>query len=224
MSTGVWHALGRVSYRTGLQVQERVAEERARGARSDTLLLLEHPPTITLGRRSPESDLLRSREELIAAGIAVERVGRGGGATYHGPGQLVGYPIVRLSHGGRGVRKFVRAIEDMLIEVSDGFGARAARHGGHPGAWVGPRKLASIGIEVRRGITRHGFALNVDMDLAPFRAIVPCGMPALELADLSRAAGRPIPLAAVAAAVVRAWSSRFGRMEEGTLDGIEAAG
>lgn len=224
MSVGVWHALGRVSYRTGLRIQERVAEERGRECRPDTLLLLEHPPTITLGRRSLESDLLRSREELLGAGIGIERVGRGGRATYHGPGQILGYPIVRLSHGGRGVREFVGAMENMLIEVIGCFGVHAERRAGHPGAWVGPRKLASIGIEVRRGISRHGFALNVDMDLAPFRAIVPCGMPALELGDLSRAAGRRIPLASVAEAVVRAWQARFGEMEEETLDGIETAG
>ncbi len=224
VSVGVWHGLGRVSYRASLSIQERVAEDRARDARPDTLLLLEHPPTITLGRRSSESDLLRSRGELLAAGIGVERVRRGGRATYHGPGQLVGYPIVRLSRAGRGVREFVGAVEDMLVEVIAGFGVRAERRDGHPGAWVGSRKLASIGIEVRRGISRHGFALNVDMDLAPFRTIVPCGMPALEVADLSRAACRPISVASVAAAVVRAWPSRFGRMDEETLDGIEAAG
>ena len=218
-----WHALGVVEYRIALAAQERIAAERERGARGDTLLLLEHPPTITLGRRASAADVLWDPSRLESAGIGVERVGRGGRATYHGPGQLVGYPIVRLGRGGRGVRRFVADLEALLLEVSRGFGVRAAIRPGHPGLWVGERKLASIGVEVRGGVSRHGFALNVDVDLRPFEAIVPCGMPGLALTDLSRELGERVTVAAVSEAVVRGWRSRFGATEQETLDGCEAA-
>jgi lipoate-protein ligase B len=224
VSINVWKALGRVSYRAALQIQERIAKERLEELRPDTLLLLEHPPTITLGRRGSRADILWNGERLASAAIAVESVGRGGLATYHGPGQLVGYPITRIGRGGRGVREFVEAIEEALVEAIRGFGLLAERRRGHPGAWLGRSKVASIGIEVWRGISRHGFALNVDMDLAPFQAIVPCGTPGLDLTDLSRAAGERISLAEAERAVVRAWSARFGEIDEETWDGFEAVG
>jgi lipoate-protein ligase B len=224
LATGIWHALGLVSYAAGLEVQERIAGERERDLRPDTLLLLEHPPTITLGRRASRNDVLWNPEALARAGIAVERVRRGGQATYHGPGQLVGYPIVRLSSAGRGVRRFVESLEEMLFDVIASFGGRAERRAGHPGAWVANRKIASIGIEIRRGVSRHGFALNVDMDLGPFSAIIPCGMPGLELTDLARAGNVEVDVSAAAAAVVRAWKRRFGEFEEERLDVVEAPG
>jgi len=224
MNRGAWHALGVVEYTAALAIQQRVAAEREACLRPDTLLLLEHPPTITLGRRAGDADVLWDASRLGRAGIAVERVGRGGRATYHGPGQLVGYPIVLLEHGGRAVRRFVAELEELLLEVSEQFGVRAAVRPAHPGIWVGDKKLASIGIEVRRGVSRHGFALNTDVDLEPFAAIVPCGMPGLELTDLSRETGTTVSVATAADAVLRAWRSRFGEMEEENLDGFEAAG
>ena len=224
MSCGVWRALGPVPYRAALEIQERVAAERLTDARPDTLLLLEHPPTITLGRRAAPAEVLWEPRRLAAAGIAVEYTGRGGRATYHGRGQLVGYPIVRLSRGGRAVREFVERLEAVLLDASGSFGVRARRRPNHPGAWIGGRKLASLGIAVRRGITRHGFALNVDMDLAPFQAIVPCGIPGLEVTDLSRAAGTRIGIDEAISAVVRAWQARFGPIEEEREDVREAVG
>jgi len=220
MGRGTAHALGVVEYPTALTLQQRLADERAAELRGDTLLLLEHPPTITLGRRATDADVLWDAGRLERTGIALARVGRGGRATYHGPGQLVGYPIVRL---GRGVRRFVGDLESLLIEVAACFGVEADRRAGHPGVWIGDRKLASIGIEVRRGVTRHGFALNVDVDLEPFRAIVPCGLPGLELTDLTRETGRPVSVAAATDAVLEAWRSRFGGIEQERLDGFEAA-
>lgn len=219
----VWRSLGLVSYGAGLEIQDRVAAERAVEARPDTLLLLEHPPTITLGRRAVDGDILWSRADLGRLGITVARVGRGGQATYHGPGQLVGYPIVRLGGGGRGVRQFVDGIEAALIRAAGDFGVRAERRSGHPGVWVSGRKLASIGVEVRRGVSRHGFALNVDTDLSPFQTIVPCGVPGLALTDLSRASGSRVSLNAAIAAVLRAWQGPFGMIEEESLDGEAAA-
>jgi lipoate-protein ligase B len=224
VGSGVWQALGRVPYRDALTIQETIAAERARGLRPDTLLLLEHPPTVTLGRRASANDLRRPEAELADDGIAVERVRRGGRATYHGPGQLVGYPIVRLPSGGRGVRRFVAALESTLIDAVAAFGVAVERHSGHPGAWIGDRKIASIGIEVRRGITRHGFALNVAMDLEPFSAIVPCGVPGLEMTDLSREAGTHIAEHEAMAAVLRAWRRHLGTIEEERLHVAQSVG
>jgi lipoate-protein ligase B len=224
MNGGVWHALGSVPYRTGLAIQERIGAERSRGLRPDTLLLLEHPPTVTLGRRAGAEDVLWDPDRLARAGIAVERAGRGGRATYHGPGQLIGYPIVRLSSHGRGVRRFVAGLEALLLDVARLFEVMATRRSGHPGIWVGDRKLASIGIEVRRGVSRHGFALNVDVDPRAFEAIVPCGMPGLEVTDLTREARSRISIEMAARAVLAVWTLRFGKIEEETLDGLDAAG
>jgi lipoate-protein ligase B len=224
VSYAVWRSLGPVSYGVALDIQERVASERSTDARPDTLLLLEHPPTITLGRRAGAAEVLWAPERLAAAGIEAVSTGRGGRATYHGPGQLVGYPIVRLPRGGRAVRDFVERLEAVLLEAASAFGVRAQRRPDHPGAWIGRRKLASLGIAVRRGITRHGFALNVDMDLAPFQAIVPCGVPGLEFTDLSRATGARVALDEAARAVVRAWRAQFGAIEEERDDVREAAG
>jgi lipoate-protein ligase B len=223
MKSGTWHALGLVTYRSGLAIQDRIADERAGCLRPDTLLLLEHPPTITLGRRASGADVLWDAERLRHSGIAVEWVSRGGGATLHVPGQLVGYPIVRLAHGGRAVRTFVSGLEALLLDVARSFGVRADRRKGYPGVWVDERKLASIGIEVRREISRHGFALNVDVQLGPFRAIVPCGTPGLEMTDLCREAGATIRVAEVIDVVVRAWQARFGTLEEETRNELEAA-
>jgi lipoate-protein ligase B len=223
MKSGTWHALGFVSYRSGLAIQDRVADERVRNLRPDTLLLLEHPPTITLGRRASDADVLWDAERLERSRISLERVSRGGGATVHVPGQLVGYPIVRLPHGGRAVRAFIAGLEALLLDVARSFGVRAGRRPGHPGVWVGERKLASIGIEIRRGISRHGFALNVDVDPTPFRAIVACGIPGLEMTDLSSEAGARIHIAEAIDAVARAWRARFGATEEETWNELEAA-
>jgi len=221
MTGGNWQAFGVVPYCEGLGIQERVAAERARGNRPDTLLLLEHPPTITLGRRASEGDVLWHACDLERSGITVERVGRGGRATYHGPGQLVGYPIARLSCHGRGVRRFVAGLEGVLADVARRFGVVASARVGHPGVWVGAKKLGSIGIEIRGGVSRHGFALNVDMDLAPFQAIVPCGMPGLETTDLSREAGTKISIAAATGALLAAWQARFGILEEEAAYGCD---
>jgi lipoate-protein ligase B len=224
MDGGVWQALGVVPYPISLAIQRRLAEERAAGLRPDTLLLLEHPPTITLGRRAGQEDLLWGAERLVGAGIVIARAGRGGRATYHGPGQLVGYAISRLSRHGRGVRRFVAQMETVLLDVAQGFGVTASRRAGHPGVWVRDRKLASIGIEVRRGISRHGFALNVDVDLRPFGAIVPCGVPGLEVTDLTREAGSRITVEAAALRVLAAWRRRFGEIVEEAANGLDAAG
>ena len=224
MRGAIWHRLGRVSYREALAIQERIADERVRELRPDTILVLEHPPTVTLGRRAAVGDVLWTAERLAADGIVAEPAARGGGATYHGPGQLVGYPIVRVSHHGRGVRRFVGDLESVLVEASRRLGVAADRRPEKPGVWVGERKLASIGVEIRRGVSRHGFAWNVDMDLRPFTAIVPCRDPGLSMTDLSREARTKITMAEATEALRRTWERRFGRLAEETSDELEAHG
>lgn len=201
--------LGSVPYRRGLALQERLADEVARGEHPGVLLLLEHPPTVTLGRRASAGDLRVAADRLDRLGVEVVRVGRGGGATVHAPGQLVGYPIVRLKAGGRAVRRFVDTLEGLLEEACLRLGIDAHRREGSPGLFAAGRKVASLGLEIRRGVVRHGFALNVDMDVSSFDWIVPCRTPGLQVTDLSRVAGRRIALADAVALVREAWTRRF---------------
>ena len=206
-----FRVLGSVPYRQALALQERLSEEVARGVREDTWLVLEHPPTVTLGKRSAREDLLVDEATLAERGIDVVRVGRGGGATYHGPGQIVGYPIVRLTAAGRGVRRFVDDLERTLVAACARLGVGAEPEVDGPGLWAGGRKIAAIGLEVRHRVVRHGFALNVDMDLSGFDCIVPCRSPRLDVGDLSRVAGRRIGADEAIAALHGAWLDRFGR-------------
>jgi lipoyl(octanoyl) transferase len=176
------HWLGRMEYDTAHGLQKRLVDERAAGAIPDQLLLLEHPAVLTLGRNSDPSHILASPDDLIARGIAVHRVERGGEVTYHGPGQLVAYPIVALAPRGLLLRPLVRALEAALIATCAAFGVQAGRRDGHPGCWCDPdgtmpRKIGALGLRVERGVTYHGIALNVSVDLADFDLIDPCGMP-----------------------------------------------
>lgn len=212
--TTLWRDLGRLSHHAALAVQEALAAARRRDERPDTLLLVEHPPTVTLGRRAVPGDLGAGAEALAERGIEVVTVGRGGGATYHGPGQLVGYPIARVGRGGRGVRAWVGALERVLVGAARALGAPAVARPGRPGAWVGEAKIGALGIEIHHGVSRHGFALNVAMDLEPFDWIVPCRMPGLRAVDVARAAGRPVTLREAKAAVLAAWAETLGRVEE----------
>ncbi len=168
-------ALGCVDYAQALALQRRLWQARREDAIPDTLLLLSHPPTITLGRRADPAHLLAEPAVLRAAGIEVVKSERGGAATYHGPGQLVGYCIVKLAE--RGPRDFVHRLEEVLIRVARAYGVPAERLPGDTGVWVKGRKLAALGLTLQRRVTRHGFALNVAPNLAHFQYIVPCGPP-----------------------------------------------
>ena len=189
--------LGRVDYDEGLRLQAQIAALVAGGRLCNVLLLLEHPPVLTLGRNANRANVLASDELLAARGVTLHAINRGGDVTYHGPGQLVGYPIFDLrtlqnSKGGRmGPVDFVRGMEEVLIRVCAGFGVQAARVPGLTGVWCGPagneansqgtnsehqRKIGAIGIHVAKGITSHGFAFNVTTDLRDFQLIVPCGI------------------------------------------------
>jgi lipoate-protein ligase B len=204
-------ALGRIGYEPALARQEALVAAKLGGDRTDYLLLLEHDPVYTLGRGADAADLCGAPERL---GVPVFRIGRGGGATYHGPGQLVAYPILGLAFHGRDVHRYVRRLEDILIAVCAAFGVRAEGRPGQTGVWVGPRKIASIGIGVRRWVTLHGVALNVATDLRYFGAIVPCATPGQATTSLSLELGRPLAVGEVAAHFVAAFRRRFGYRDD----------
>lgn len=196
----VW--LGDVAYGRALELQLDYVGRRARGEVGDTLLLLTHPHVYTFGRAGNARNLLVRPESLALEGIAVERVGRGGDVTYHGPGQLVGYPIVRLAKPD--VHRYVRAIEAALIDVLGASGVPARRIEGLTGVWAGEKKIASIGVGVRQWVTYHGFALNVCTDLSYFRRIHLCGLVGREATSISEAVGREVPVDEVRGAVAAA--------------------
>jgi lipoyl(octanoyl) transferase len=170
--------LGLMPYAEALALQRRLVEERRAGLISDVLLLVEHPPVLTLGVRGDggRSHVLASPEALSAKGIEIFETGRGGGVTYHGPGQLVGYPIIDLRPDRCDVHRYVRDLEEVLIRVARDFDIEAARVPGLTGIWVGQEKLAAIGVRISRWITSHGFAFNVETNLDHFNLIVPCGI------------------------------------------------
>jgi lipoyl(octanoyl) transferase len=178
----VAHWLGRIDYREAWNLQRRLAAARAEDRIPDQLLLLEHPAVLTLGRHADESHVLAAPADLAARGIEVIRIERGGEVTYHGPGQLVAYPILHLSRAGLLLRPLVRALEAAMADACAAFGVEAGRRDGHPGAWCepdgpAPRKIGALGLRVERGVTFHGIALNVAPDLEDFELIDACGMP-----------------------------------------------
>jgi lipoyl(octanoyl) transferase len=196
--------LGRVDYRTAWEAQRRLAAARADGRIGDQLLLLEHPPVLTLGRHADERHVLAPRALLDARGIEVVRVERGGEVTYHGPGQLVAYPILELSRRALLLRPLVRALEGAMIDTCAAFGVVAGRRDGHPGCWCDPdgdtpRKIGALGIRVERSVSYHGIALNVSTDLRDFELIDPCGMPGLASTSIEAELATAPPHAARAA-------------------------
>ena len=188
--------LGRVPYREAWALQHELVTERAADRITDRLLLLEHPAVLTLGRHADESHVRATPDELARRGIEVIRIERGGEVTYHGPGQLVAYPILALSRRGLLLRPLVGALEAAMIETCASLGVIAGRREGEPGCWVDPdgprpRKIGALGIRVERGVSYHGIALNVAPDLADFDLIDACGMPGVESTSIAREAGWP---------------------------------
>ena len=194
-----------------MDLQKDLVEQRKQGLIPDQLLLLEHPHVITLGARNHNapSHVLETAESLAQKGVALVETGRGGDVTYHGPGQLVGYPILELPEDRRDVHRYVRDLEDVLIQAVSDFGIFAERIPGLTGIWVGDEKLAAIGVRISRWVTSHGFALNVSTDLSHFGLIVPCGIPDKGVTSLERLLGLPVPMAEVAGAVVRRFERVF---------------
>ena len=201
-----------MEYSAAARMQEDLVDARRRDAVPDSLLLLEHPPVITLGRSAGAGHVLISPEARAQRGIALHETGRGGDVTYHGPGQLVGYPIVALEPGRRDVRAYLRDLEEALIRVLSDFGVRGERRDGLTGVWIGDRKAAAIGVRVSTGwITSHGFALNVTTDLRALSSIVPCGIRGLGVTSLQEALGAPLPLRTVADSAARRLAEILGR-------------
>ncbi len=207
--------LGRVEYQTGLELQKQLVEDRRAGRIGDTLLLLEHPPVITLGAktRGKPTNVVATPDALEDAGVTVHETGRGGDVTYHGPGQLVGYPIFDLKPDRCDVHQYVRDLEEALIIAMRRFGVEGGRVNGLTGVWVGPpgreEKLAAIGVRISRWITSHGFALNVSPDLSHFDLIVPCGITDRGVTSLARLIGRDVPMPEVEDAVVEGMTKVF---------------
>lgn len=203
--------LGTVSYAEALALQAELVKQRRAGEIPDTLLLLEHPHVITLGSGSHAEHVLLSEAERAARGIELWEAGRGGDVTYHGPGQLVGYPILALEAERRDLHRYLRELEQVLIRVLGDFGLAAGRKEGMTGVWVADRKLAAIGVRVSSGwITSHGFALNVRTDLTFFDAIVPCGITGYAVGSLSAELKREVELEEVEHVVTRHFASAFG--------------
>lgn len=204
--------LGSISYAEATRLQERLVASRRRGESPDTLLLLEHPPVITFGRGADPRHVLAGEEELQRRGIELHDAGRGGDVTYHGPGQLVGYPIVALEGDRRDAHRYLREIEQALIDAVAEFGVRAGRVDGLTGVWVGDEKLAAIGVRLSTGwITSHGFALNVHPDLSGFDTIVPCGIRGRGVTSLARLTGLELTVRQVAERVAPHVARTLGR-------------
>lgn len=206
--------LGLVEYEDGLLVQHILEEGRRQDALPDTLVLLEHPPVITLGRGALQKisqQILCSPDILQEFGIDVIPTDRGGAVTYHGPGQLVVYPILQLRGSERDVHGYLRRLEEVVIRTLADFGIQAHREPGRTGVWVRGEKIASIGVHLSRWITRHGLALNVINDLTPFDLIVPCGLSGIRMTSMERVSGRSIPLQEVEDALVAHFGSVFAR-------------
>jgi lipoyl(octanoyl) transferase len=202
--------LGRISYASALERQQKLVDERKRGEGCDTLLFVEHSHVVTMGRNGQERNVLASREILERSGIEFFETNRGGDVTYHGPGQIVGYPILDLREWKRDVHAYFHAVEQVLIDALESFGIRAERipQRGFEGVWVDDAKIAAIGIHISRWITSHGFALNLETDLSYFKYIVPCGLskPVCSLRSLGCGASRE----AVTKAVTESFARTFG--------------
>lgn len=212
--------LGTMSYGEALELQRQVARARIdESLEQDVLLLVEHPPVVTLGRSAKEHHLLASREQLAARGVELFEVERGGDVTFHGPGQLVGYPIIDLERHRKDLHWYLRQVEEALIVALAEIGIAAERNPGLTGVWTSGRKIASIGVHARDWVTWHGFALNVSTDLRYFELMVPCGIQSVVMTSVDHELGRGVaPMAEVEKLV----SNAFGRVFD--LEPRDAAG
>lgn len=205
--------LGRLPYRESWDLQRERVARRAAGTTPDTLLLLSHPPVVTLGKGGSIDHLLGSAADLERRGVEFVETDRGGDITFHGPGQIVGYAIVDLTPRGRDLHGFLRDLEEVLIRALAAFGLAAGRTPGLTGVWIGDAKVAAIGIRVSRWITHHGFALNVDTDLSFFDLIVPCGIGDRRVTSMAELLGGPVERERVEDALERAFLEIFGPAE-----------
>ena len=203
-------SLGVVGYETAWDIQKSTHQRVVAGELPNVLLLLEHPHVYTLGRRGAEDDILISTERLAELGAEVHHIDRGGEVTYHGPGQLVGYPIINLRRWNGGALKYVRTLERVLIDTLSEFGIHAESEDRPTGVWVGEAKIAAIGVRISRGVTMHGFALNVDPDLSYFDHIVPCGMRDANVTSMAMELNFSQDVGAVSAVLENKFARAFG--------------
>jgi lipoate-protein ligase B len=206
------HKLGLIGYDEALKRQLDLVErlKTSETATDEFLLLLEHPPVITIGRSGTPDNVRVDEAELRQQGVILREAGRGGDVTYHGPGQLVGYPILRLDRHGKDVHRYMRSLEAVLIAALEHFGVAAARRPGLTGVWVADRKIASIGVAVTRWITYHGFALNVAPNLAHFDLIHPCGLRGVEVTSMAKELARPVAVKEVEPVITQSFAEEFG--------------
>jgi lipoyl(octanoyl) transferase len=211
---------GLTNYGEALELQRCLARARVDKLQlEDLLLLLEHPRVITLGRGSSESNVLASADALSKLGVSVHEIERGGDVTYHGPGQLIGYPIIDLTQHRQDLHWYLRQLEEVLIQALRAFGITGRRVEGYTGVWVGDRKIASIGVHVTRWVTFHGFALNVSTDLTDFDLIVPCGIDAVQMTSVQNETGKPQTVSQLGDEVSRCFGEVFDLvMKDGELE------
>lgn len=202
--------MGLVEYGEAFRLQRAIAAAREEGVLSDLLITLEHPPVLTLGRRADRANVLVPTESLRREGVAVYESTRGGDVTYHGPGQLVGYPILGLRDLGLGASAYVHALERVIIDLLWRLGLKGRQDPNYIGVWVGDEKVAAIGVAISRGITTHGFALNVDPNLSHFQLINPCGITEKGVTSLARLMGRPMDMAEIRPLLVESFAGAFG--------------
>lgn len=210
--------LGAVEYGEALELQRRLLEEVRTGARPDTLVLLTHPPVVTMGRGSTASHVLLTQEQLRERGIALWETDRGGDVTFHGPGQIVGYALFDLRVHGQDLHRFLRRMEEAILRALESLGIEGRRIPGLTGVWVGDRKVCAIGIKVSRWISMHGFALNVDTDLGFFDVIVPCGIRDRGVTSLAELLGGRVERRRVEDELVAAFAAEYGLTPSETGD------
>jgi lipoyl(octanoyl) transferase len=213
--------LGRIAYAEAMSLQDALVEARLRDEVPDTLLLLEHPPVITLGRRGSLSDIYATEATLARYRIDVEHTSRGGLVTYHGPGQLVGYPIINLRARGLRLPSYVQALERAVVAALDEIGVAARIDADHIGVWTSHGKLAAIGIAQRHGVSLHGFAVNLQPDLSHFSLINPCGIGDLGVTSAAAILGHPVDLGDFKLRIARAVEAQLEGIEHNLLDGFE---
>lgn len=201
---------GLIDYAEALALQQKIFRaKKEKRVKEDILILLEHPPTITIGKKGSSSEILASEDKLKEERISVYHIGRGGKATYHGPGQLVGYPIIDLTQQGKDLHLYLRNLEEVIIRTLRDFGILAGRKKGLTGVWVNNQKIASIGIEIKNWISLHGFALNVNCDLSHFGLIQPCGMKSTIMTSLAEVSDRQVKMEKVTACLIRHFEQIF---------------
>jgi lipoate-protein ligase B len=202
--------LGQIEYREAYELQKALLQERLEGRIADTLLLLEHPPTITVGKSGKLDNILASPAELAGAGVSLIFTDRGGDVTYHGPGQIVGYPILDLRERNRDIHQYVHNLEEVLIRTLAGYGINSGRDHNHAGVWVNDMEIAALGLSVRKWITMHGFALNVNTEMDHFALINPCGFTSKTATSMARLIGQEVPVDGVTGCLLEHFAEVFG--------------